>query len=465
MKDINLAQILLILRARYKVALATLLVVSAVGVAITLLWPRQYVATTDIVFYVKTPDPVMGQLLPVMPGYIATQVKIISSERVSQRVVKMTRLDQNPTLQADWRRDTDGKGSIEAWIARILVKKLAVEASHETSIIRISYTSADPAFAAAIANAFAQAYLDANVELRVDPARQYARWFETRGKTARDNLEQAQTTLSKFQQEHGIVAKDEQYDMETVKLNALTSQLTVAMGETAVAQSKQQSGSDALPDVTTDTVITALRSDIARMEGKLQEAAVNLGSNHPQYQRMENELAALKQQLGVQMQRVTRGYSSTRAVSRDNESELRRAIAAQTSKLLALKSQRNQLAVLQRDVAAAQSAYDTVTARHNQSTLESQMTQADAAVLSYATEPATPAFPGILKGLVMALGAGILLGLGVAFLIELLDRRVRCVDDLVQALPFPVLSVVHRARPGRQSRLLFWRRSPRIGFS
>jgi chain length determinant protein EpsF len=463
MNSINLFQILLILRAHYKVAILTLLAVSAIGATITLMTPKQYIATTDIVFDVKSLDPVVGQLLPVLPGYIATQVEIIGSERVAQRVVKMIRLDENPTVLADWKHGTDGKGRIEAWIGKLLVKKLTVTASRENSIIHISYASADPGFAVVVANAFAQAYLDANIELRVDPARQYSRWFGDQGKTLRDNLERAQTKLSEFQQKNGIVAKNEQFDAETTKLTELTSLLTAAMGETADAQSKQRSGADTLPEVMKNSVVMGLRSDISRQEGKLQEAAGNLGKNHPQYQRMESELVALKRQLDVETQRVTNGFSITRSVSKDNEGELRAAIAAQEKKLLQFKSQRNLLAVLQRDVDAAQAAYETVTTRYNQTTLESQMTQANASVLSLASEPTAPSYPNIPKGLVISLGTGILAGIGLAFLIELLDRRVRCVADLVQALQLPVLSIIRNSQPRLQDKLIFWRRHPAIG--
>lgn len=453
-------QVLLILKAHYKIALITFLIVTAIGIAVTLLAPKQYVATTDIVFDVKSTDPVIGQLLPVLPGYIATQIEIINSERVAQRVVKTTRLDESPTIQADWKKETNGQGSIEAWVGKLLLRKLAVTASRETSIIHISYTSADPAFAVVIANAFAQAYLDANIELRVDPARQHARWFEIQGKSLRDNLEKAQARVSDFQQENGIVTKDEQYDAEMTKLGELTSQLASAIGRTADAQSKQKSGSDALPEVTANSVIMGLRSDIARLEGKLQEAAVNLGKNHPQYQRMASELDALKRQHDVETLRVTRGFASTKSVSKDNEAELRAAIAAQEKKLLDFKSRRNELAVLQRDVDAAKSAYDTVTSRFNQSSLESQMTQASASVLSYASQPTQPSFPNVPKGLLVAVGAGLLLGVGVAFLIELLARRVRCTDDLSQSVDYPVLSVIRNRQHSRPGRHLFWQRKP-----
>jgi len=465
MKNMNLNQVLRILGAHWLAALLTFLVVAAIGIAITLLAPRQYVATTGIVFDVKSADPVVGQLLPVLPGYIATQMEIIRSERVAQRVVKMIRLDENPTIQANWKEQTEGKGKIEAWVGKLLLNKLTVNASRDTSIIHISYTATDPTFAVIVADAFAQAYLDANIELRVDPARQHARWFEGQGKTLRDRLESAQLKLTQFQQQHGIVAKDEQYDAETMKLNELSSQLTVAMIQSADAQSKQRSGSDALPEVMRSSVVAGLRSDIARLESRLQETAVNLGRNHPQYQRMEQELVGLRGQLEAENRRVASGFSSTRSVSRDNEGALRAAIAAQTKKLIGLKFQRNQLAGLQREVDSAQSAFDTVSARHNLSTLESQMTQASASVLSYATEPTGAAFPTLTKGLAISLGASLLLAAGLAFLLEALDRRVRCIDDLVQVLPFPVLSVIHGSRRQRPNRLLPWRRRAAIGYS
>lgn len=456
----NPLQILLILKAHYRIALITFLVVTAIGVAVTLMAPKQYVATTDIVFDVKSTDPVIGQLLPVLPGYMATQIEIINSERVAQRVVKTTRLDESPSIQADWKKETNGQGNIEAWVGKLLLRKLAVTGSRDTSILHIAYSSTDPAFAVAIANAFAQAYLDANIELRVDPARQHARWFEVQGKSLRDNLEKAQARVSDFQQENSIVTKDEQYDAEMTKLGELTSQLASAIGRTADAQSKQKSGSDALPEVTTNSVIMGLRSDIARLEGKLQEAAGNLGKNHPQYQRMASELDALKRQQDVETLRVTRGFASTKSVSRDNEAELRAAIAAQEKKLLDFKSRRNQLAVLQRDVDAAKSAYDTVTSRFNQSSLESQLTQASASVLSYASQPTKPSFPNVPKGLLVAVGAGLLLGIGAAFLIELLARRVRCTDDLTQSVDYPLLSVISKRQDSKLGRLLFWQRKP-----
>ena len=139
-----------------------------------------------------------------------------------------------------------------------------------------------------------------------------------------------------------------------------------------------------------NSLISSLKIEIARQEARLQEMALNLGKNHPQYQRMESEIAALKKQVEAETRHITSSFATSRTVGKDTEAELKAAIAAQKKKLLELRSVRDQLAVLQRDVDAAQSAYDAVSKRFNQTTLESQVTQTNVSVLTPAVEPIEP---------------------------------------------------------------------------
>ena len=110
----TLQQFLLILRARYLVALLTLIVVVAATVGISLVIPKEYTASAAVVLDVKSPDPVSGMVLSGMmaPGYMATQIDIINSERVAQRVVKLLRMDESPAIRAQWQEDTQGKGQL-----------------------------------------------------------------------------------------------------------------------------------------------------------------------------------------------------------------------------------------------------------------------------------------------------------------------------------------------------------------
>jgi succinoglycan biosynthesis transport protein ExoP len=228
----NMQQLLLTLRARYKVVLLTLLAMVAAALGVSLKLPKQYTATAAVVADVKSPDPIAGMMLPalVMPGYMATQVNILQSERVARRVVHLLKLDESPAAREEWLKAMGGKGELDVWLAGALQRKLDVRPARESSVINISFKAADPRFAAAVANAFAQAYIDTNIALKVEPAKQYAAWFGEQGKALRDNVERAQARLSEHQQRHGIVASDERLDIETAKLNDLATQLTIGPG-------------------------------------------------------------------------------------------------------------------------------------------------------------------------------------------------------------------------------------------
>lgn len=453
----NPLQILRILRAHYLVALIVFTVTIAIGVTVSLLMPKRYMTTTTLVFDVKSPDPVMGQLLPMGQGFVATQSEIIKSDRVAQRVVRILKLDEHPALKRQWMEATEGKGNISVWVAELLQKGLQVTpATGGSTIINVSYNAGDPTFAALVANAFAQVYIDTNIELRVDPARQASRWFGEQGKSARESLENAQTQLSEFQQQKGIVVRDEQVDTEMARLRDLSAQLTVMQNETNQAVSRQRSGTDALPEIQQSSVVQSLRSEIARQEAKLQETAANLGKAHPQYQRMEAEIAGLRMQLATETKAVASSFSAAGNVGKAREATLQSAIAAQKKKILQLRSERDQLAVLQRDVDAAQAAYDGVTRRFNQTNLESQLTQTNVSVLNPAVEPTEPSSPNFKKNMAITLLLGLLVGGGAAFLLEFLDRRVRSAGDLAEMLQLPVLAVIER--PQNTRKLLFWRR-------
>jgi chain length determinant protein EpsF len=439
----NLRQYLLVFRARYKLALAVALAALAIAIPVILCWPKQYTATTSMVLDIRSPDPLTALL---MPNSMATQEDIVKSDRVARKVIALLKLEDDAALHAQWQA-LDGKSSFEAWLIERLQKSLVINpVRREANTITIQYKSSDARFAAAAANAFGQAYVDAMIELKVEPAKQYARWFGEQGKNLRESLEAAQARLAAFQQRKGIITRDEALDAETTRLNELTSQFTAAQGEGVEARSKQRSAANAevLPDVLSNAVIQGLRAEIARQEAKLKDAAGNLGRNHPQFRGMEAELAELKARLAGEMHNVAGSYSAARSVGASKETELRTAVDGQRKKLLALHADRDQLAVLQRDVDAAKNAYETVERRYNHTSLESQATQTNVFLLRPALEPHSPSSPRPLRDCGLALLGAILLGLAVALVRELLDRRVRCVDDVTHLLEMPVLVILAR---------------------
>jgi len=443
----TLQQFLLILRARYKAALLVFLITVATTVVVSLLLPKQYTASATVVIDVKSPDAVSGQVLQglMAPGYMATQIDIINSDRVAKDVVKLLKLDTNAVVQQQWREATDGKGQLIDWLANLLQKQLDVKPSRESNVITINYTGTDSDFAAAVANAFAQAYINVNLDLRLAPARQYAAFFEEQTKAARTKLEAAQKALSDYQQKNGITATDERLDYETAKLNETSSQLTNVQALTTDSQSKRGSSkADTIAEVMQSPLINGLKADIARAEAKLTESNGNLGKNHPQTQRSEAELAALKSQLDMETRKITSSIETTYQVGKQREAQLQSALAGQKTRVLLLNKQRDELNVLRGDIDSAQRAFEVVSQRASQSNIESQTNQTNISLLNPATAPADPSKPKVFLNILVSIFLGTLLAVGLALTLELSNRRVRSTDDLLEALNLPVLgSIAH----------------------
>lgn len=440
-------QLFIILRARWLVVFIAFMLVVATTATVTLMSGKQYTATASVVLDIK-PDPVTGTMAGMAAtGYMATQVDIIKSDRVAKRVVSNLRMDTNLSVQSQWREATNGRGQLVDWLAALLKGNLDVKPSRESNVINIEYVGADPDFAAAVANAFAQAYIDVNLELRVDPARQYTGFFDEQTKAARARLESAQKALSDFQQANGITSTDERVDYETAKLNETSSQLTAIQAATTDSRSKRsRTDGDTVAEVMQSPLINGLKSDIARLEAKLIEGSVNLGKNHPQTMRAESELAELKAQLASETQQITNSINTTYEVNRQRESQLQAALSAQKSRVLLLNQQRDEIRVLRGDIESAQRVFDSVSLRASQSSLESQTSQTNIAVLNPAIAPAFPSGPRVKLNIAIAMFLGGLLGVMLALSLEFANRRVRSADDLHELRDVILLGSIGPAR-------------------
>jgi polysaccharide biosynthesis transport protein len=443
-------QFLSIMRARWWVALLVFVLVVAGALAVNLWLPKQYRAVASVLVDSK-PDPVSVAMFGGQtPGFMATQVDIIQSDRVAQRVVRNLKLNENPQIRKQWQDEAKGQGSIESWLGSVFQKSMDVVPSRESSVISVSYRAPDPKFAAALANAFVQAYIDTSLELRVDPARQYSTFFESRSKEAREALELAQSKLSSFQREKGIIANDERLDIENSRLNELSSQLTALQAMSAESGSRQAQAQgaqgDRMQEVLNNALVGGLKADLGRGEARLQELSTRFGDNHPQVQEIKANIAELRVRLDAETRKVTSGVGLTNTITRKRESEVRASLEAQRNKVLRLKAVRDEGQVMMRDVENAQRSYDAVQQRFTQTNLESQTKQSSVNMLTEAVPPLSPASPRILMNTLLAALGGLLLAAGTALALELRDRRVRNVDDVVAILELPVL--VTLPKPG-----------------
>ncbi|ODU50490.1 MAG: chain length determinant protein EpsF [Thiobacillus sp. SCN 63-374] len=439
----NFTQFLLILNARKGIILGVLLFTVAITTAVSLLLPKEFTATTTLIIDSKSKDPFSGQLMPsqMFPGYMATQVDVINSNNVAAKVVRDLKLAGSPGTHEQFMQATEGKGDINQWLGDLLLKKLSVEPSRESSVIAINFSGADPQFAAVLANAFAKAYIETSIELRLEPAKQTAAWFDQQIIQLRQKLDEAQQKLTAYQREKGIVESDERLDVETRRMGDIAGQMVAAQSAAFDASSRTRD-SASLPEVINNPVVQGLKASVSQGEGRLADLAKRVGVNHPDYQRTLAEVSSYKAKLVNELSLATRGVGATAGAAQQRYNELSAAFAQQKAKVLGLKQQREEASLLARDVQNAQQIYDAALQRYGQSRMEAQSTQTDIAVLNPAVAPTQPSKPRVFLNILLSLFLGTLLGIGIGFLIELLDRRVRSGQDIAVGLEIPVLAEV-----------------------
>jgi len=465
----DLNQFLLALKARRKAFMMVFGGVIVAALAIALLLPKKYVSSTTILLDARDEQslaaPGLRATARERAGYLQTQIDLIQSTKVAKRVVRDLKYVQMPGVRDQYERDTGGLGTIEDWAAGTLLKDLKADSSG-SNIITVQYTSNNPKLAADVANGFAKAYVDTSLELRTEPTREAATWFEDQLKSLRANVSQAQQKLTAYQKEKGITSTDERTDVEAIRLNEISTQLLAARNATYDAQSRYKHAAefisagasagaskdvatmaDSLPEVSASPAVQAVKTALVAAEGRLETATADLGPNHPAYQRAVAEVQGLRTQLASEMKKVVAGLNNSAVQARRREEELKNAFQQQQERLLNMRDSRVELAVMVRDVDNAQRTYDTALSRWLTNKVESRANLTNIAVLTQAIEPLEAKSPKVPLIGGLAVMVGLLLGGVVVFLLETLDRRVRSRADLESRLAVPSLGRLSRWQP------------------
>jgi chain length determinant protein EpsF len=456
----DFTQFLLALRARRKAFLMVFVATVVAAIAVALILPKKYVSTATVVVDLRdeqalTPTRSALGIGRERAAYVATHIDLIKSGRVASGVARELKMAQWPGVREAFEADTGGVGSIEDWMAAVLLQNLEVEAS-AGNLISIQYSSENPRAAAQIANGFVSAYLATALHLRTEPTREASEWFEEQLNGLRSRVQQAQNKLTSYQKAKGIVAVDERVDIDTARLSELSTQVLAARNATYDTESRYRQASEllqsgaspeAIPDVLSSSYISGMRAELIRAQARLAEAGTVLGPNHPAYQRIAAEVQGMRDKLGEEMKKLVAGLGNAVQQAKKREQELQAAAEAQQGRIMRTKDERVQLAAMTREVDNAQRSYDTVLARYMTTRIESRARQADVALLTPALEPIKPAHPkvGLISMLSVVLGA--LLAAGTVYLLEVIDRRVRSRADLEARLAVPSLGRLSRWQP------------------
>lgn len=449
----DFSRFFLIILARHKLILSILIITILTTLIVSLHLPKSYMSTATLVLTYKGADPVTGTILPAQlnPSFMATQLDVIKSTRTALMVINQLRLDHNEVVKEQYEASNSNL-PLREWLAVFLLKNVDIETSRDSSVIGISYKGADPTFATIIANAFANAYQEISIRLTVEPSQKAAAYFTDQLNVLREKLETAQKKLTDYQHEVGIIDADTRLDIETRRLNDLSAQLIIAQAElmgTDPGVIDHRSGET--NGIVKNSMISNLKLSLAQAESKFSEVSQKLGSNHPSYAGAKAEVEKLRTELNKYIR-------NTMYTAISQEAEIRAALEEQKTKVLSLNRARNELHILFKEVEGAQQAYNNAMQRLNQTTLEGQANLSSVSILDPAKIPERPHSPKLLLNMVLSVILGTLFGLGAGLIAEMVDRRVRSSEDLVDVFKVPVLGVIQKEVSKQRRLQLNWPR-------
>jgi chain length determinant protein EpsF len=455
----RLSQLIRILWVHRSMSMWILMSVLAVAVAASLLLPKKYTGESAIVVDARGIDPLAqdGAMQSQQEAsYVATQVDVIESHNVALKVVDRMKLTTNPDIVEKFQDKTGGVGSIRDFTADEILKSLTVKPSRDSDVIFVEFTSKSPQAAADITNAFSEGYLQASLELKVDPQRRQAGWFGQQVNDLRTNLEAAQHKLSAYQAQHGVIGTDEtnnsKLDVETARLTEISNRFVDAQAAMYDAETRQRQMSEAAAkglsdesvNVQQNPLLQNLKTELARSTAKFAQVSQRYDHNHPEYISARAELEALRNKVAAEVDNANATVAREARVARQNMADLQRTLDQQRKRILDLQHNQDEYTVLKRDEESARTAYDSAMQRGGETQLESRLKSTNTAILNYAFPPMKPSSPKLLLNLALGFILGCMLAAGASLTKERYDPRIHTHSDLLEAAGIPVLAELPR---------------------
>lgn len=443
-------QLAAMVAARKRLVLGVAAVTLAATAAVLAAMPRSWTASSDVYVDYQAADPINGRQFSAVldESYLSTQVDILSSRAVTERVAD--RLNLRDT--AGYREAVAKVGSDKAYAQ--LIKGISEDTKavsrRNSRVIEVSYSADSPEKARDYANAIVRSYIALSAEIASNAARSRSEQYNAQLEKLRAEVNRIQDELTAFQQKVGILNVNEREDVANAEIGSLTTSLVQLQNQRQEALARQQSidsllrgnRAENVPEIGALPAVSDLKARLSDVDRRLTEARSVLGPNHPRTRAMVAERAELSNRLATE----TRAAVGTRRLDVDRlasqQRDVERLIAQRQKKLLEQKGQRDTLMAYQRQLDGAERVYTAATQKYDDILMAGNISAVNLTVLRQAETPSIPSKPRITISLAGSVVAGLLLGLCAALLLEFNTRRLRSREDLVRGSRLPVLGQI-----------------------
>jgi succinoglycan biosynthesis transport protein ExoP len=473
-----------LLKHKWTVIVSLLIVVSLVLYHNAGLIPIYRATTTLIIDKESMKSPITGQRMDY-ETYLSesmtfnTHYKLITSREVLEKVVKALKWDEMGEKQKNETIREIGplkqhlskfKKNISLLLGRkdnnpapqdrmtglvlALRGMVSVEPVEETRLVNITAMNPNPAMARDVANAVAQAYIDFNIDNRMRSSQYTLTWLTNHVYEMKKKLEDAEAEFLTYKQKASLLSPEESQKMIAQKRTEFNDAYIQARNRRLELNTKlkQLRGiSSAKGDV------SHLRSLIASplidtLYNQLVNAEVELGrlrevykSKHPKVIEVTTSIENIRRKMDEEVKKETANLEAEQEVLLAKEEVLQKTIADFEKEAMETNKMELNYTILQRNVEMNQRLYDTILSRLKEVDITGNIDVSNIRITESAVLPRFPMGPNKKRNLMLGIVVGLMIGVGLSFLWEYLDRSLRTEEDVRRYLGLPVLGVIPKA--------------------
>jgi len=404
----------------------------------------------------------VGSGLPVENGALRSEMDIISSRSIIDRVIDKLQLTNDAELNSKGLLTTlnplnwFGKPSKEETLrirtktAENIRKRLHVSNDGRSFSINIAFDSKEPEKAALIVNTFADEYLVDQLETKYEATARANKWLDERLGALKQKVQEAEKAVEQFREKTKLIDVGGS-TVAARQLTEINTQLTTARGETSRAEARLRSLQGALKskegvmgtaDVLASPLIQNLRQQEAAVRSREAELASRYGELHPKIINTRAERRELLSKINEEVQKIVSSIENEVAVARAKERQMESDLSKLEARANVEMKDTVTLHQLQREADANRTLYESFLNRFKQTSEQKDLQTPDARIIARADPPVEPDFP--VKWLFMLVGGimGAALGVLMAYLIEYFDRGFRSVSQLEETSGLAVIGLV-----------------------
>jgi capsular exopolysaccharide synthesis family protein len=335
--------------------------------------------------------------------------------------------------------------------------RLEVEQAGGADVIEINFTSRDPDKAARIANALADAYVNAQVERKRRAAGGAASWLADRLTEMQQDVQQAERAAAEFRATQGLFnsGPGDGGTLNDQKILDLNRQLVALRAEKRALEAKlnraRASDVDVLAEELNSPLIASLRGEEATLQRQEAELAQTYGPRHPTLINLRAQIAGVRDKIRIEVERGVRSLADDLSTL-DNQEQI---IAQDLEQLKQENAREGQAEVrlreLERQAEANRQLYESFLRRYKEAQEQEQIIAPDARIITAAETPVTPVTPGPKVFGMVGFTLSLMFGSLLAFLVEGLDRRVQSGGAIEREFGVNVLGVLPLIQ-GREAR-------------